>query len=115
MSDDTLAGRRRRIVSWSLAAALFLVPAIMLGLIYALGPVGTCEADLNDSAIFLVWIVSIVVGGLIAYALFLVGGRRVVPRGRWRHALAPAVALGVSAAIFLLGLIPILTNTTCAE
>ena len=107
--------RRRRLLCWSLAAALCVVPVIMFSLIYALGPRGTCEADLNNTAIFLAWFASTAAAGLIVIPLFLVGGRDIVPRPASRYTLVLPLALGVAAAIYLLGLIPLLTYTTCAE
>ena len=108
-------GASRRALRWCLGAALVLVPAAMLGLLYVLGPFGTCEADLNDTAMFLVWLAATAAGGVIALMLWLLWARRIVPRRGWRWALALPVGLGAAAAVFLLGLIPLLTYTTCAD
>ena len=114
-TETATLGASRRALCWCLGAALVLVPAAMLGLLYALGPVGTCEADLNDTAMFLVWLAATATEGVLALMLWLLGASRILPRRGWRYALALPVGLGAAAAIFLLGLIPLLTYTTCAD
>src|SRR5882724_4245878 len=99
MVASNMSGRgRRRILAWSLAAALCLVPGIMLGIVYALGPYGACEdVNTNDPTMVAVWFLATGVGAVLGYALVVVGGQRVVSRNGRRRALA--LLAGVVAAV----------------
>ena len=104
-ANDTSSARRRKILCWSLAVALCLVPVIMLGVIYALGPYGVCEdVGTNDPLMVTVWFLATIAGAILAYPLVVIGGYRI--RKRRRNALAVAIALGAAVSIFLIGLIP---------
>jgi hypothetical protein len=105
----------RSAIRWMLGAALLLDAVGMLALMYALGPAGTCEDDLNTGAILLTWLVATGVGGVVAYPAFVTSARTIVPDGRWRYAIAFPVALGTAAALFAIGLVVVLTHTACVD
>ncbi|HKD93373.1 MAG TPA: hypothetical protein VKB43_01525 [Gaiellaceae bacterium] len=50
---------------------------------------------------------------MLALALFLAGGGRIVPGRGWRSVLGLLAALGATAAVFAIGLVVLLTDTTC--
>jgi hypothetical protein len=52
---------------------------------------------------------------VIAYPLFVISADRIVPNRRWRYLIGVPVALGLAAIVFFIGLVPILTYTTCAD
>ena len=103
------------VVYWSFAASPLLVAGLMVALIYALGPRGSCEATLNNNAIYLVWLAGTVVGAAAASAVVYLGVRPIAPTSPMRQALAPVIGILAGIAIFFLGLVPILTYTTCVD
>jgi hypothetical protein len=94
-----------------LAGALFVLPAAMLGTIYAIGPYGVGDNPGNhDGLKVFVWFASTIVGAVIGYLLVIVAGHRL--RSGLRRVIATAAALVLALAIFLLGLIPWVNHLT---
>jgi anti-sigma factor RsiW len=109
------APRRLRRGFLSVAVALILVVPVMVGVMYALGPVGTCEADLNNNAFWLTWWLGTGAAGLITAALHLFDHGRFIPISQWGRTLVLPLAAGASVLTFVIGLIVFFTYTTCVE
>ena len=103
-----------------LAIILPLVPAVITFIVLsALGlMVGTCEADLNSKGVFYTWFGMAAVSVVFSYPLFLVGGRHVLPKAR-RDQLSLRLRLPVvfvaTVATFLLGVVYVITHSSCVD
>ena len=111
---------RMKTICWVLAVILPLAPAVITFLVLsALGlKFGSCEDDLNGAAITRTWLGMAAASAILSYPLFLVGGRHVLPKAR-RDQLAPRlgryVAFTAAVATLIVGLVYVLTHTSCAD